>query len=232
MCFCGSMAKSFSCFKMKWFISYIESLFFTCFYLSFAFAKYSIILLPYYIGLYNSPIELPWVSGNFQWCFQLPNKLLFYVGSDQVLLSTFYVVLNQSKINYEVSEAYLLFFRFTDIKDSSGKLDFSLLSPSKKEYWAMLAYNRSKLCNILFSNELNRRLSPHGVTSNSVHPGNMIYSSIHRNWWVYTLLFTLARPFTKSMVSEWFAVFYTPFFQIRQVIKIQMCVSALTYCLL
>ncbi|KAM4767082.1 WW domain-containing oxidoreductase isoform 3-T3 [Cyanocitta cristata] len=91
--------------------------------------------------------------------------------------------------------------RFTEIKDSSGKLDFSLLSPSKKEYWAMLAYNRSKLCNILFSNELNRRLSPHGVTSNSVHPGNMIYSSIHRNWWVYTLLFTLARPFTKSMIS-------------------------------
>ncbi|NXW96606.1 WWOX oxidoreductase, partial [Larus smithsonianus] len=89
--------------------------------------------------------------------------------------------------------------RFTEIKDSSGKLDFSLLSPSKKEYWAMLAYNRSKLCNILFSNELNRRLSPHGVTSNSVHPGNMMYSSIHRNWWVYTLLFTLARPFTKSM---------------------------------
>ncbi|KAK2514907.1 hypothetical protein Q9233_014691 [Columba guinea] len=92
--------------------------------------------------------------------------------------------------------------RFTEIKDSSGKLDFNLLSPSKKDYWAMLAYNRSKLCNILFSNELNRRLSPHGVTSNSVHPGNMIYSSIHRNWWVYTLLFTLARPFTKSMVSE------------------------------
>ncbi|XP_009645468.2 WW domain-containing oxidoreductase [Egretta garzetta] len=92
--------------------------------------------------------------------------------------------------------------RFTEIKDSSGKLDFSLLSPPKKEYWAMLAYNRSKLCNILFSNELNRRLSPHGVTSNSVHPGNMIYSSIHRNWWVYTLLFTLARPFTKSMHQE------------------------------
>nr|XP_013796618.1 PREDICTED: WW domain-containing oxidoreductase isoform X4 [Apteryx mantelli mantelli] len=91
--------------------------------------------------------------------------------------------------------------RFTEIKDSSGKLDFSLLSPPKKEYWAMLAYNRSKLCNILFSNELNRRLSPHGVTSNAVHPGNMMYSSIHRNWWVYTLLFTLARPFTKSMMT-------------------------------
>nr|XP_014428789.1 WW domain-containing oxidoreductase isoform X3 [Pelodiscus sinensis] len=92
--------------------------------------------------------------------------------------------------------------RFSEIKDSSGKLDFSLLSPSKKEFWAMVAYNRSKLCNILFSNELNRHLSPYGVTSNAVHPGNMIYSSIHRNWWVYTLLFTLARPFTKSMTDR------------------------------
>uniref|UniRef100_A0A4W2H6Z8 WW domain-containing oxidoreductase n=1 Tax=Bos indicus x Bos taurus TaxID=30522 RepID=A0A4W2H6Z8_BOBOX len=89
--------------------------------------------------------------------------------------------------------------RFTDINDSSGKLDFSRLSPSKNDYWAMLAYNRSKLCNILFSNELHRRLSPRGVTSNAVHPGNMMYSALHRGWWVYTLLFTLARPFTKSM---------------------------------
>ncbi|XP_060041108.1 WW domain-containing oxidoreductase isoform X2 [Erinaceus europaeus] len=89
--------------------------------------------------------------------------------------------------------------RFTDISDSSGKLDLSRLSPSKNDYWAMLAYNRSKLCNILFSNELHRRLSPRGVTSNAVHPGNMMYSAIHHNWWVYTLLFTLARPFTKSM---------------------------------
>ncbi|ERE79059.1 WW domain-containing oxidoreductase [Cricetulus griseus] len=89
--------------------------------------------------------------------------------------------------------------RFTDINDSSGKLDLSRLSPSQSDYWAMLAYNRSKLCNLLFSNELHRRLSPRGVTSNAVHPGNMMYSSIHRNSWVYMLLFTLARPFTKSM---------------------------------
>lgn len=99
-----------------------------------------------------------------------------------------------------------LFFRFTDINDSSGKLDLSRLSPSQSDYWAMLAYNRSKLCNLLFSNELHRRLSPRGVTSNAVHPGNMMFSSIHRNSWVYTLLFTLARPFTKSMVSGWLLV--------------------------
>lgn len=90
--------------------------------------------------------------------------------------------------------------RFTDLLDSSGKVDLALLSPPRKEYWSMLAYNRAKLCNILFSNELHRRLSPRGVTSNAVHPGNMMYTSIHRSWWLMTFLFTLARPFTKSMV--------------------------------
>ncbi|XP_041048324.1 WW domain-containing oxidoreductase isoform X6 [Carcharodon carcharias] len=101
----------------------------------------------------------------------------------------------------QFAETYKTRKLFIDIKDPSGKLDFSLLSAAKKDYWAVLAYNRSKLCNILFSNELNRRLSPHGVTSNALHPGNMIYSSIHRSWWLYTLLFALARPFTKSMKS-------------------------------
>lgn len=81
-------------------------------------------------------------------------------------------------------------------------MDLALLSPSRKEYWSMLAYNRAKLCNILFSNELHRRLSPYGVTCNAVHPGNMMYTSIHRSWWLMTFLFTLARPFTKSMVRD------------------------------
>uniref|UniRef100_A0AAQ4RQU9 WW domain-containing oxidoreductase n=1 Tax=Gasterosteus aculeatus aculeatus TaxID=481459 RepID=A0AAQ4RQU9_GASAC len=90
--------------------------------------------------------------------------------------------------------------RFTDLLDSCAKVDLALLSPQKKEYWSILAYNRAKLCNILFSNELHRRLSPHGVTANAVHPGNMMYTSIHRSWWLMTFLFSLARPFTKSMV--------------------------------
>lgn len=93
-------------------------------------------------------------------------------------------------------------FRFTDLFDSCGKVDLALLSPPKKEYWSMLAYNRAKLCNILFSNELHRRLSPHGVTSNALHPGNMMYTSIHNSWWLMTFVFTLARPFTKSMVRK------------------------------
>uniref|UniRef100_A0A8C4XEH0 WW domain containing oxidoreductase n=1 Tax=Erpetoichthys calabaricus TaxID=27687 RepID=A0A8C4XEH0_ERPCA len=39
--------------------------------------------------------------------------------------------------------------RFTDLVDTNYKIDLNLLSPPKKEYWSMLAYNRSKLCNIL-----------------------------------------------------------------------------------
>ncbi|KAJ8400534.1 hypothetical protein AAFF_G00396580 [Aldrovandia affinis] len=92
--------------------------------------------------------------------------------------------------------------RFTDLLDSCGKVDLALLSPPKKDYWSMLAYNRAKLCNILFSNELHRRLSPHGVICNAVHPGNMMYTSLHRSWWLMTLLFSFARPFTKSMGSK------------------------------
>uniref|UniRef100_A0A8C8II77 WW domain-containing oxidoreductase n=1 Tax=Oncorhynchus tshawytscha TaxID=74940 RepID=A0A8C8II77_ONCTS len=74
--------------------------------------------------------------------------------------------------------------RFTDLLDQS-------------DYWSMLANNRAKLCNLLFSNELHRRLAPHCVTANAVHPGNLMYTAIHR-----TSFFTLACPFTKSTVRK------------------------------
>jgi len=40
-----------------------------------------------------------------------------------------------------------------------------------KGYGALKAYNRSKLCNILFTRELARRLRGTGVTANCLHPG-------------------------------------------------------------
>jgi NAD(P)-dependent dehydrogenase (short-subunit alcohol dehydrogenase family) len=42
---------------------------------------------------------------------------------------------------------------------------------SAKNYRAMKAYSRSKLCNILFTRELARRLHGTGVTANCLHPG-------------------------------------------------------------
>ena len=52
----------------------------------------------------------------------------------------------------------------------SAKLDFDDLQ-SAKGFGAMKAYSRSKLCNILFTRELARRLRGTGVTANCLHPG-------------------------------------------------------------
>jgi NAD(P)-dependent dehydrogenase (short-subunit alcohol dehydrogenase family) len=49
-------------------------------------------------------------------------------------------------------------------------LDFGDLQ-SAKGFGAMKAYGRSKLCNILFTRELARRLHGTGVTANCLHPG-------------------------------------------------------------
>ncbi|KAK4324501.1 hypothetical protein Pmani_004848 [Petrolisthes manimaculis] len=45
------------------------------------------------------------------------------------------------------------------------------LNFEKEEYDSWVPYYRSKLCNILFTLELARRLEGSGVTSNSLHPG-------------------------------------------------------------
>jgi NAD(P)-dependent dehydrogenase (short-subunit alcohol dehydrogenase family) len=49
-------------------------------------------------------------------------------------------------------------------------LDFDDLQ-SAKSFGAVKAYGRSKLCNILFTRELARRLRDTGVTANCLHPG-------------------------------------------------------------
>jgi NAD(P)-dependent dehydrogenase (short-subunit alcohol dehydrogenase family) len=49
-------------------------------------------------------------------------------------------------------------------------LDFDDLQ-SAKSFRAMRAYSCSKLCNILFTRELARRLHGTGVTANCLHPG-------------------------------------------------------------
>ncbi len=52
----------------------------------------------------------------------------------------------------------------------SGKLNFDDLQ-SEKSYSAFRVYGTSKLCNILFTRELARRLTGTGVTANCLHPG-------------------------------------------------------------
>jgi len=51
-----------------------------------------------------------------------------------------------------------------------GKLNFDDIH-SEKNYSSWGAYGQSKLANILFASELNRRLEGTNVTANSLHPG-------------------------------------------------------------
>jgi len=51
-----------------------------------------------------------------------------------------------------------------------GGLDFDDLQ-NRRSYSGFRVYGQSKLANILFSNELTRRLQGTGVTSNALHPG-------------------------------------------------------------
>ena len=51
-----------------------------------------------------------------------------------------------------------------------ARLDFDDLQ-SEKRYSEMTAYGNSKLCNIMWTGELSRRLASTGVTANCFHPG-------------------------------------------------------------
>ena len=90
--------------------------------------------------------------------------------------------------------------RFADIEDPEKDLNPEKLSPLDAEsYVNILAYNNSKLCLQLFVYELHKRLYARGVSANACHPGNVVSSSLSRNWWPYRLLFLLVRPFTKTL---------------------------------
>jgi NAD(P)-dependent dehydrogenase (short-subunit alcohol dehydrogenase family) len=58
----------------------------------------------------------------------------------------------------------------TSMMHTKGTIDFDSFR-GEKPYKASIAYNQSKLANLVFSNELARRLEGTGVTSNAVHPG-------------------------------------------------------------
>jgi NAD(P)-dependent dehydrogenase (short-subunit alcohol dehydrogenase family) len=55
---------------------------------------------------------------------------------------------------------------------AGGKIDFASFRGPER-YSSMAAYRQSKLANIVFANELGRRLAGRGVTSTSLHPGGV-----------------------------------------------------------
>lgn len=65
-------------------------------------------------------------------------------------------------------------------------------------YGWMKSYGQSKLANIMFAYELDRRLQGSGVTSNCLHPGAVATGlGMNNGWWARGLI-RLLRPFFKT----------------------------------
>ena len=82
-----------------------------------------------------------------------------------------------------------------------GVIDWDNLQ-GEKSFRGFRAYCLSKLANVLFTNELDRRLAGTGVTANAVHPG-VVATSIWRGAGsgILRLITMLARPFMTSVTQ-------------------------------
>ncbi|MDG2334509.1 MAG: SDR family NAD(P)-dependent oxidoreductase [Myxococcota bacterium] len=78
-----------------------------------------------------------------------------------------------------------------------GPLDFSDLQ-AEKAYKTFTVYGRSKLANILFTQELARREADAGITANCFHPGFVGSDFSKNNGALARTLMTLAGPWTRS----------------------------------
>src|SRR3989454_4906477 len=81
---------------------------------------------------------------------------------------------------------------------SAGRIDFDDLQGARK-YSGQRAYNQSKLANVMFTNELARRLEGTGVTATALHPGvtRTGFGAEDPNL-MMTPIIAVMRPFMKS----------------------------------
>jgi len=81
---------------------------------------------------------------------------------------------------------------------SAGRIDFNDLQ-SARNYSGQRAYSQSKLANIMFTNELARRLEGTGVTASSVHPGVVRTNfGAEDQAWLFTVVSKVVLPFLKT----------------------------------
>jgi NAD(P)-dependent dehydrogenase (short-subunit alcohol dehydrogenase family) len=78
-----------------------------------------------------------------------------------------------------------------------GRLDFDDLGHARR-YRTMRVYGQSKLCNILFTYELARRLAGSTITANCLHPGAVATRLGQNNGRVATMLTKVLAPFFRT----------------------------------
>ena len=84
---------------------------------------------------------------------------------------------------------------------NGGTLQLKAAQPcaTAANYWAWDCYSHSKLCNVVFANEFNKRYSKDGVTATSLHPGTLVHTNIGRNWWIFRMSSLVARATNKTV---------------------------------
>ena len=76
-------------------------------------------------------------------------------------------------------------------------LDFDDLQ-NERRYRTLKVYGQSKLCNLLFTRELARRIAGTGVTVNSMHPGGVATGLGWNNGWWAVLIAKVLKPFLRT----------------------------------
>jgi retinol dehydrogenase 12 len=76
-------------------------------------------------------------------------------------------------------------------------LDFADLQ-NQRRYRGLKVYGQSKLCNLLFTRELARRIAGTGVTVNSLHPGGVATGLGWNNGWWAVLVAKVLKPFLRT----------------------------------
>ncbi|CAD0196092.1 unnamed protein product [Chrysodeixis includens] len=76
-----------------------------------------------------------------------------------------------------------------------------MVSLPKHEYTSIRAYNISKLCGVHFMHYLAYRWLKSGKSVFCAHPGSFIKTRLCRNWWPYEALYTIMKPFSKSIAQ-------------------------------
>ncbi|XP_066502359.1 retinol dehydrogenase 12-like [Hoplias malabaricus] len=72
-----------------------------------------------------------------------------------------------------------------------GKVDFSHFHGENLTYEMSSVYNHTKLHNVIWTNELARRLHGTGVTANSLHPGIVMTRVMRHYHWLVRLIFNM-----------------------------------------
>ena len=81
---------------------------------------------------------------------------------------------------------------------AAGRIDFDDLQGARN-YSGQRAYSQSKLANIMFTNELARRLEGTGVTATSVHPGVVRTNfGAEDQAWFFAIISRVIRPLLKT----------------------------------